>query len=56
MASVTIELPDFITEDEARLLLAIRLFEEDRISCGKGAQIAGCSKRAFMEQLCFLVN
>lgn len=51
MTTLTIPLPDFITEDEARLLLAMKLYETERVSCGKAAEIAGYSKRTFMEIL-----
>lgn len=51
MSSLNLTLPDSVTESEARLLLAIKLFEEERVSCGKAAQIAGYSKRTFMELL-----
>jgi predicted HTH domain antitoxin len=49
MATLTLSLPDEITADEARLLLALKLFELHRISIGRAAEIAGYSKAAFME-------
>ena len=36
---------------QARLLLALKLYEEGRLSCGKAAEVAGYSKRTFMELL-----
>lgn len=51
MPSVTIALPDSIAEQEARLLLAIKLFEIGRLSCGKAAEVSGYSKRVFLELL-----
>jgi predicted HTH domain antitoxin len=51
MSTATIVLPDSISEAEARLLLAIKLFETGRLSCGKAAEVAGYSKRTFMELL-----
>jgi predicted HTH domain antitoxin len=51
MTTATILLPDAITEADARLLLAVKLFEVGRLSCGKAAEMAGFSKRAFMELL-----
>jgi predicted HTH domain antitoxin len=51
MPTATIALPDSISEAEARLLLAIKLFETGRLSCGKAAEVAGYSKRTFMELL-----
>jgi predicted HTH domain antitoxin len=49
MSQVTIDLPSHIPSDEARLLLSIKLYEDERISLGKAAEIAGYSKRAFMD-------
>ena len=51
MTIATIHLPDTISETDARLFLAIKLFELGRLSCGKAAEMAGYSKRAFMELL-----
>jgi len=51
MTTATIRLPDTISETEARLLLAVKLFEVGRLSCGQAAEMAGFSKRAFMELL-----
>jgi predicted HTH domain antitoxin len=44
-------LPDSISSAEAQLLLAMKLFELGRLSCGKAAEVAGYSKRTFMELL-----
>jgi predicted HTH domain antitoxin len=49
MLSITLDLPAEITADEARLLLALKLYEEHRVSLGKAAEVAGYSKSAFME-------
>ena len=51
MASVTLRVPDSISESEARLSLAVKLFETGRLSSGQAAELAGYSKRAFMELL-----
>ena len=48
---MTVELPIDVTEDEARLALAVRLYEKGRISLGRAAMIAGFSKRAFVDVL-----
>lgn len=40
-----------VSEDEARLLLALKLYEVGRVSLGQAARLAGYSKRAFMEVL-----
>jgi predicted HTH domain antitoxin len=46
-----IELPLTITAEEARLALAIRLFEKGRVSLGQGSRMAGFSVRAFIDVL-----
>jgi predicted HTH domain antitoxin len=51
MSQLNIAIPSSITEDEARLYLAMKLFEVERLSCGQAAELAGYSKRAFMEVL-----
>ncbi len=48
---IKISLPHGFSEDEAKLMLAIKLYEVGKISLGQGAKIAGFSKRAFMEIL-----
>ena len=48
---LTLTLPPEIGADEARLLLAIQLFEDERVSLGRAAEVAGYSKRAFIEIL-----
>lgn len=49
MLTLTLDLPPDISGDEVRLLLAIRLLEENRISAGKAAEIAGFTKPTFLE-------
>ena len=51
MATVTIPLSDAVSEEEARRLLARKLFETGRVSSGQAAEVAGLSKRAFIELL-----
>lgn len=51
MSQLTVDLPSHVSSDEARLLLSIKLYEDKRISLGKAAEIAGYSKRAFMDLL-----
>ena len=48
---LTVSLPGSISEEEARLFLAMKLFERGRLSCGQAAELAGYSKRTFMELL-----
>lgn len=45
------ELPMGISENEAKLLLAIKLYEVNKLSLGKAAKLAGYSKPAFIEVL-----
>jgi predicted HTH domain antitoxin len=51
MPTLTVPLPDSVSEEEARLLLALKLFETARLSSGQAAELAGLSKRAFLESL-----
>lgn len=48
---LTLNLPPHITKDETQTLLAIKLYETDRLSLGKAAELAGYSTRAFIEVL-----
>ena len=50
-SELTISLPIGLSEDEAKLLLAIKLYEVGKVSLGQAATIAGFSKRTFMEML-----
>jgi predicted HTH domain antitoxin len=53
MKVLTINIPDSLDLDarEAAMLLATRLFEQGKLSLGQAAELAGYSKRAFMELL-----
>jgi len=44
-----IELPATLSPEEAKLLLAIKLFEVGKASLGQAAKLAELSKRTFME-------
>jgi len=49
---VTVTLPELnIKEDELKILLATKLFEEGVVSLGKASEIAGYSEKAFAEVL-----
>ena len=48
---LTLDLPSNMTKDEAQTLLAVKLFETERVSLGQAARIADYSKRAFIEIL-----
>ncbi len=43
--------PSGMNPDEASLLLAIKLWEGERLSMGQAAEMAGYSERAFIEIL-----
>jgi len=49
MSDLKLELPEEVTEEEARLFLALKLYEVGRLTLGKAARLAGLSKRTFME-------
>lgn len=46
-----VSLPPGLSEDEAKVLLAIKLYEVGKVSLGKAANLAGYSKRSFIEIL-----
>jgi predicted HTH domain antitoxin len=48
---LTVELPLNVSDAEARLAMAVRLFELGKISLGQAANLAAFSKRAFMDIL-----
>ena len=49
MTQLTIDLPPSISTDEAKLLLAAKLYEVGKLSLGKAANLAGYSKTTFIE-------
>lgn len=46
-----VDLPLNLSGEEAKLLLAVKLYEVGKVSLGQAARLAGFSKRAFMEVL-----
>ena len=50
-AQITIRLPLNVSEADAELLLAVKLFETEKISLGQAAELSGYSYRAFLEVL-----
>ena len=46
-----IKLPPEVQNEEAKLLLMMKLFETGKLSLGQAAKYSGYSKRAFMEIL-----
>ena len=53
MKTVTLNIPDTLDLDdrEAAMLLATKLYEQGKLSLGQAAEVAGYSKRTFMELL-----
>ena len=53
MRTITINIPDTVDLDDNEALMAIasRLYEMGKLSVGQAAELAGLSKRAFMEIL-----
>ena len=53
MKTLTLSIPDNVDLDnrEAAMLLATRLYEQGKLSLGQAAELAGYSKRTFMELL-----
>lgn len=53
MQSIKIDLPDFVNVEgtEILLILASKLYEKGSLSLGQAAELAGISKRTFMELL-----
>ena len=51
VTELTVELPLGLSREEAKMLLAIKLYETDKVSLGQAARTAGRSKRDFMELL-----
>jgi predicted HTH domain antitoxin len=53
MKTISIELPDFVNIEprEIKLVLASKLYEKGTLSLGQAAELAGLSKKAFMEIL-----
>ncbi len=53
MKTLTLEIPDSLelNEKEVKNLLAARLYEKGSLTLGQAAELAGYSKRSFMEIL-----
>ena len=50
-SELQLQLPPEIRIEEAKLLLAVKLYETGRLSLGQAAKLAEYSKRTFMELL-----
>ncbi len=51
MKTLTLQIPDNLDEKEVQMLLAAKLYEKGSLSLGQAAELAGYSKRTFMELL-----
>jgi predicted HTH domain antitoxin len=51
MPSLTLELPDSVSAEEARLELAIGLYRAGRVTQGEAAHLAGYTRPTFIELL-----
>ncbi|NUQ81351.1 MAG: UPF0175 family protein [Bacteroidetes bacterium] len=53
MRTVVLRLPDSVelTDFDITMILATRLYEEGRLSAGQAAELAGITKRSFIELL-----
>ncbi len=51
MSTLTVELPADVLPSEAQLYLSMKLFEVGKLSLGQAAEVAGYSKRAYIEVL-----
>ena len=51
MQSISIQIPLFaaVSEFDARVILAGELYQRGRLTLGQSAEVAGLSKRAFIE-------
>ena len=49
--TLKIELPFSLSENEAKLLLSIKLYEVGKITLGQAARLSGFSKQAFIDIL-----
>lgn len=50
-SELKLTLPFGISEDKAKLLFAVKLYEVDKMSLGQAAELAGYSKRSFIDVL-----
>lgn len=48
---LNVDLPSRVSQDEARALLAVKLFEVGKATLGQAARLAGLSKRSMIDML-----
>ena len=51
MKTLTLQIPDSLDEKDTKTLLAAKLYEKGTLSLGQAAELAGYTKRTFMELL-----
>lgn len=51
MKTLTLQVPDSLDTKEAKTLLAAKLYEKGALTLGQAAELAGYTKRTFMELL-----
>ncbi|HRE64388.1 MAG TPA: UPF0175 family protein [Ferruginibacter sp.] len=51
MKTMIVQIPDNLDEREAKTMLAAKLYEKGSLSLGQAAELAGYTKRTFMEVL-----
>lgn len=51
MSKMTVDLPTGVSESEARLELAISLFQQEKVSFGQARQLAGLGIWDFQQEL-----
>lgn len=51
MKKVTINLPDTVDEKDVKMQLAAQLFDKGILSSGQAADLAGISKKEFLENV-----
>ena len=49
MKTLTLQLPDSVDEKDVKMQLAAHLFDKGILSSGQAAELAGISKREFIE-------
>ncbi|HEY9047032.1 MAG TPA: UPF0175 family protein [Ohtaekwangia sp.] len=51
MKTVSIDLPENISETEIKIILAGELYEREKLTLGQAAELAGLTKRTFIEMM-----
>jgi predicted HTH domain antitoxin len=51
VSELKVELPENLSQDEAKLFLALKLYEVGKVSLNQAAKLADYSKRGFLEIL-----